>query len=160
MSTVISIRRAVATDVEALGDLYRVTIRRVSSQHYSPEQVEAWAGTAKRNESFLRRIDSQYFLIAEAEKRLAGFASITTDGSYVDFMYVDHLFQRQGVAGKLYAALEAYACTQRARNIESDVSITARPFFECKGFEVVQAQELLIAGVMLTNFKMRKTLTC
>ena len=40
------------------------------------------------------------------------------------------------------------------RNI--DASITARPFFEARGFQVVAAQSVVRRGQRLTNFRMEK----
>lgn len=48
---------------------------------------------------------------------------------------------------------------REATQIEADVSITAKQFFERKGFEVVQQQTVVRQGVELTNFKMKKSLT-
>ena len=40
----------------------------------------------------------------------------------------------------------------------AQVSLTARPFFEHAGFEVVSEQHLLVRGVALKNFCMEKML--
>ena len=40
--------------------------------------------------------------------------------------------------------------------LTSDVSKTARPFFEKVGFEVIKKQTVVRQGVELTNFKMKK----
>ncbi len=68
-------------------------------------------------------------------------------------MYVHKDFQGKGIASVLLDHL-----ITRAGNTEvsSDVSKTARPFFERKGFEVVKENHLEIDGVPISNFKMRK----
>ncbi len=43
-------------------------------------------------------------------------------------------------------------------NIMSDVSITARPFFEKHGFRIVKKQTVRIGDVELTNYKMEESL--
>lgn len=43
-------------------------------------------------------------------------------------------------------------------SLSADVSITARPFFERRGFEVVTEQHPVTAGVRMTNFHMAKSL--
>jgi len=154
----ILIRRAVEADVDALAALYRDTILTINSRHYNPEQVAAWAHTASRTDSLMRRMHTQYFLVAEIDGRIAGFGSITTDGSYLDFLYVHKDFQRMGIARTLYIALEDYARRRPAFFIHAEVSITARPFFESQGFLVLKEQQEHIDGVALTNFRMRKTL--
>lgn len=80
------------------------------------------------------------------------------NGDYLDFMYVHKDFQRQGIAEILLNALEAEAKRRDTKIITSDISKTARPFFEKKGYVVVNEQENLRAGVVLINYKMKKEL--
>ena len=40
--------------------------------------------------------------------------------------------------------------------VRVDASITARPFFEGRGYRVVRRQQVLRRGVVLTNFAMEK----
>ena len=42
--------------------------------------------------------------------------------------------------------------------IDTDSSITAKPFFEHKGYNIVRSQTIERKGVKLNNFKMRKKL--
>lgn len=42
------------------------------------------------------------------------------------------------------------------KRVFAEVSITAKPFFESKGFKVVKQQVVNIRGVELTNFIMEK----
>lgn len=48
---------------------------------------------------------------------------------------------------------------QGAVRITSEVSLTARPFFERKGYRVDREQQIDRGGVLLTNFLMYKTLS-
>ncbi|RYZ24199.1 MAG: GNAT family N-acetyltransferase [Chitinophagaceae bacterium] len=159
MKTAIRLRHASIDDVDALAALYRDTIGHINIRDYDEQQVAAWAGRSRNTESLVRRIGEQYFLVAHSGSKLTGFASITTDGTYLDFLYVHHEHQGEGIAGALYDTLEAYARSLRSAAIESDVSITARPFFEYKGFMALCRQEVVLDGVLLHNFRMRKELT-
>ncbi|RYZ18748.1 MAG: GNAT family N-acetyltransferase [Chitinophagaceae bacterium] len=158
MSTVHCIRRATAADAAALGALYRDTITHVNSRDYNAEQVAVWAGRAQRTESLLQRIEEQYFLVAEEDGQPTGFGSITA-GGFLDMLFVHKDHQGKGIANALVDMLESYAVRHDALLLTAEVSITARPFFEKKGFEVVQEQQVTIDGVRLTNFKMRKFLS-
>lgn len=152
------IRRATATDLENILQLFRKTIQTINSQDYSPEQIKVWGDGALKKDRWLKKIEEQYFLIAELSDAIAGFASITTNG-YLDFMYVSQDHQRKGVAKGLYTQLENFTQENGVAYITADVSITARPFFERQNFIVVQQQEVIIDGVFLTNFKMKKLLS-
>jgi len=46
----------------------------------------------------------------------------------------------------------------RITTVTTHASVTARPFFESRGYEVVQSQEVVREGIFLKNYKMNKTL--
>ena len=73
-------------------------------------------------------------------------------------MYVDKDYQGKGVASKIYDSLERFAIDKAIDKIVSDVSITAKPFFERMGFEVLQQQQVDIDIIKLINYKMQKRL--
>ena len=151
------IRRATPDDLEGIIRLFQDTIEAVNSAHYLPEQITVWKNGASKKERWLKKISEQYFLLAEINGKLAGFGSIADDG-YLDFMYVAKDLQHIGVASKIYGELEVYATKNHLVRIISDGSITAKAFFERKGFEVVREQSIEIDNVRLTNYKMQKHL--
>lgn len=150
-------RQATSNDLEKILQLFRETIETVNAKDYSPEQITVWKNGASKKERWLKKISEQYFLLAEIDKEIVGFGSITQDG-YLDFMYVSKNHQRIGVAQKIYSGLESFASEHQLDQIISDVSITAEPFFEKQGFEVLQEQEVNIDGITLSNYKMNKQL--
>ena len=87
---------------------------------------------------------------------IVGFADL--DGRYLDRLYVHKEHQRQGVATALAQALEGQAAAQGQVRMTTHASITARPFFEKRGYRVVKEQQVERKGVLLTNFVMEKTL--
>jgi len=154
----IAIKQATQSDLDTIIQLFSDTIGVVNAKDYSAEQIRVWKGGASKKEKWLKKISEQYFLIAEIDNRLAGFGSITHDG-YLDFMYVSKDHQGRGVASEIYNSLEKFAVEKRIDKIVSDVSITAKPFFEKQGFELLQEQQVAIDGVKLRNYKMQKPLT-
>lgn len=154
---IITIRQATSNDLEKILQLFKETIETVNAKDYSPEQITVWKNGASRKERWLKKIAEQYFLLAEIDKEVTGFGSITHDG-YLDFMYVSKDHQRMGVAQKIYIGLQEFAKSRQLPQITSDVSITAKPFFENQGFEVITEQQVSIDGIQLTNYKMRNYL--
>lgn len=150
-------RQATSNDLEKILQLFRETIETVNAKDYSPEQITVWKNGASKKERWLKKISEQYFLLAEIDKEIVGFGSITQDG-YLDFMYVSKNHQRIGVAQKIYSGLERFASEHQLDQIISDVSITAAPFFEKQGFGVLQEQEVNFDGITLSNYKMNKQL--
>ncbi|GHT14619.1 acetyltransferase [Planctomycetales bacterium] len=148
------IRNAALDDIPALKALYRDTIMVVNAVDYNTEQVRVWAETCERTDSLAKRIESQFFYVAELEYgKIVGFASFE-EPDYLDMMYVHKYHQRQGIGCMLLATIREKASELGATRIVSEVSITAKPFFEKYGFHVVQEQTVQVCGSGLTNYKM------
>ena len=149
------IRTATANDIDELKALYYNTITTVNTKDYNTEQIKAWSSTAGRTERLIKKINEQHFYIVETtDKIITGFASLSTLG-YLDMMYVHKDFQGKGIAKLLLEKILETAEILNLSIIESDVSITAKPFFEKQGFKVLKEQTVKIEGVVLTNFKMQ-----
>lgn len=73
-------------------------------------------------------------------------------------MYVHKDFQKQGIAAQLLKKIIETANTLGIKTIESDVSITAKSFFEKFHFIAVQQQVVVINDIQLANYKMRLAL--
>lgn len=71
-------------------------------------------------------------------------------------LFVHKDFCHQGIATSLYKYLEAYARERGAKRLTSEVSITAKPFFEKQGFQVDEEQKRKANQMRLTNYKMSK----
>lgn len=89
-------------------------------------------------------------MLVEEGDELLGMGSVTPDG-YLDTMYVSHLQQGRGIALLLMKQLEVFAGKQKASLLRSDVSITARPFFERMGFRIRAPQQVEMDGLIFDN---------
>lgn len=154
----IIIRQAILNDLQAMQDLFVQTILSICRHDYSPEQIAVWTSSIENTKRWTDKLMKQYFLIAEIHEKIVGYASLENN-EYVDFLYIHKDFQRKGIAHLLYSALEAKAIDQGTTLLTSDVSITARPFFEKKGFKMVEEQINYIKGVEIINYKMNKELS-
>jgi putative acetyltransferase len=152
------LRRATVADIPRIGQLFYDTITQINSADYSPAQVEAWRGGWQNTSGWQAKVEAQHFLVAEAPDGLAGFASLCPDG-YLDFLFVSARHQRQGVARQLLHALLQHATGLGLFSVYTDASRTARPFFAQYGFVVERAQQPVIRGVEVPNFRMVKPLT-
>ncbi|MGL6194154.1 MAG: GNAT family N-acetyltransferase [Thermoguttaceae bacterium] len=138
------IRRATLDDVPALKTLYQETITTIC---------------AERTDSLAKRIESQYFIVAVSESdEITGFASFE-EPDYLDMMYVHKDYQFQGIGKSLLTTIMEKASETGATRITSDVSITAKPFFDRHGFHMVKKQTVRIGYVELTNYIM-ENLSC
>ena len=138
-------------DLPEIADLFRKTILTVNCRDYSQEQVEVWA---KRWQNLLRRDEwflHLFTLVAEQDGKIIGYGNIDESG-YLDHLYVHRNYQRQGVATALCEALEVHTDC----NVTVDASITAKPFFEQRGYKLLKENSVELEGIFLTNFTMVK----
>ena len=96
-------------------------------------------------------------LVAEEGGEVIGFAELEDDG-HLDMLYLREDAVGRGVGRRLYGAVEQEARALGLSRVFAEVSITARPFFERRGFTVVREQTVHPNGVPLTNFVMEKPL--
>ena len=152
------IRDYVPADVDALIDLFRQAVRRVAIRDYSEAQVKAWAPDMAEREKWVERRASRPTWVAEIDGKVAGFTDLEPDG-HVDMMYVHPDFRGRGVANALMAKVEEAAAEQKLGRLYTEASITARPFFEKKGFRVIAPQTVHVRGQDLVNYRMEKFMT-
>jgi putative acetyltransferase len=153
----VSIRLSKLNDLTEMQEMFVDTISIICKDDYSPEQIKVWTSSVENTQRWTDKLTSQYFLIAELDNKIVGYASLENN-NYLDFLYVHKDHQRQGIANKLYIEIEKEAIKRKATVLNSDVSETARRFFEKKGFKTITPQTNKIKDVEITNYKMTKTL--
>lgn len=146
------LRRYESTDCEVLAQLFYDTVHAVNAGDYTPAQLDAWATGQTDTAAWNRRFLSTYTLVAIESGRIVGFGNIDEEG-YLDMLYVHRGFQCCGVATALCDALESSVTKSMYTTY---ASITARPFFEARGYRVVREQQVERRGESLTNFVMEK----
>lgn len=138
-------------DCEILAELFYNTVHTVNVKDYTKEQLDVWAtGTIdleKWNQSFMEH----YTLVAVDDEVIIGFGDIDKTG-YLDRLYVHSDYQGKRVATAICEQLEQAV----QGSIVTHASITARPFFENRGYKVVKEQQVERQGIFLTNFVMEK----
>ncbi len=141
-----------AEDCPEMAHLFYETVHTVNAKDYTQEQLNAWAtGNVDLNEwnaSFL----AHHTVVAEIDGKIVGFGDMDPSG-YLDRLFVHKDFQHRGVATAICDELET---TSAATEFTTHASVTARPFFEKRGYAVVKERQVERRGVWLTNFVMRK----
>jgi len=151
----IVIRRYEPSDLDAVINVFLRAIREVASRDYDAAQIDAWA-QADRDVWARRRLDRPTWL-ALIDGAVAGFSDLQSDG-HIDMLFVHPEHQRAGAANALLDQIESEARNQHLAIVDTDASLTARPFFEARAFEVVRSQVVEVRGARLTNFRMQKCL--
>lgn len=158
MNTDFTIRMARLSDAFELKELFQDTVLNINKQDYSKTEVEDWASCGNDLSLIKEMIRTHYFIVAiNRQSQIVGFSSITKQG-YLHSMFVHKDFQGKGIATILLNKIERYATTTGIIRITSEVSLTARPFFEKRGYIVEKEQKLKANQLSLTNFQMAKEL--
>lgn len=153
----IVIRKGSSNDLDAMQKLFTETIEVICRKDYNDEQRRAWQSGIENKARWQSVLRDQYVLIAENNHTIAGFCTLD-QGNYIDLLFVDKNEQDKGIASRLYTMIEEEALKQNQKQLTADVSKTARPFFEKKGFQVVNEQTVNVRGIDLINYKMIKNL--
>ncbi len=139
-------------DAPALLALFHDTVHTVCAADYAPAQLDAWAPADRDAAAWTAGLLRRTTLVAEEDGQIVGFGNIGPDG-YLDLLYVHKDHQRQGIATALCDALETLYPVEQ---VTVHASVTARPFFEGRGYRAIQAQQVERRGQRLTNFVMEK----
>lgn len=140
------------TDINEVADLFYNTVHTVNIKDYSQSQINVWAtgklDISRWNKSLLKN----YSIVAIQEEKIFGFGDID-ETNYLDHLYVHKDFQGRGIAKAIYYELEKKA---KGGTIIVHSSITAKPFFERRGYKALRKQLVKLEGISLTNYVMEK----
>lgn len=146
------IREYQSSDCDKLAKLFYNTVHIVNAKDYSSEKLNVWAtgqiDLKKWNQSFLEH----HCLVAIDDGMIVGFGDIDCTG-YLDRLFVHSHYQRRGIATALCNQLEQLV---NVNTITTHASITAKPFFETRGYQVIKEQQVERQGIKLINFVMVK----
>ena len=151
----ITIRHYQSWDAPELWNIFYHTIRHINRRDYSQAQVCAWAPDHLDPALWQQKMDDISPYIAELEGRVVGYADLQADG-LIDHFFCHDQYHGRGVGGQLMEHIFAQSKAQSINRLHSEVSITARPFYQRFGFVVSSEQMLEIRGARLKNFVMEK----
>ena len=155
-SILLTIRPLAERDIPEMQALFRDTVLHVNVRDYSLDEVEDWASCGDSEEHWRRLLSENSFVGAFGEQgRLLGFSSMNPTG-HLHSMFVHKDRQGAGVGSRLLSEVEKMAREYGVRRIGAEVSVTARPFFEARGYSVVKEQKAKANRMYLTNFVMEK----
>lgn len=143
------------SDLREILELFYNTVHTVNAGDYTPRQLSAWADGSADLAEWNRTLLEHTALAAVEGETIVGFGDIDASG-YLDRLYVHKDFQRRGIASALCDALER---SVEAERIVTHASVTARPFFEGRGYRVIGEQQAVRHGVAMTNYRMEKRLS-
>lgn len=141
-------------DCREMAELFFDTVHTVNRRDYTEAEVEAWAPGLPDMEQWNKSFLEHCTLVALECGKIVGFGDMDRNG-YLDRLYVHRDYQGKGIAAAICGQLEGRF---PAKRITTYASVTAKPFFEKRGYRVVREQQVERQGVLLTNFVMEKWL--
>lgn len=145
------IRKYETTDCEEIAELFYNTVHSINAKDYTKEQLDVWATDKIDLEKWNKSLLQNYSIVAIDKDTIIGFGDIDKTG-YIDHLFVHKEYQKKGVATAI--------CNKLEQSIQGKIfthaSITAKPFFQKRGYLVIKKQEVERQGIYLTNFVMEK----
>lgn len=145
------LRKYHPSDCKELTELFYHTVHTVNVKDYTKEQLDVWATGQVDFETWNQSLLEHYSIVAIENEVITGFGDIDQTG-YLDRLYVHADYQGKGIAGAICDKLERAV----PGSITTHASITAKSFFEKRGYQVVKEQQVERQGILLTNFVMIK----
>ena len=145
------IREYQASDCKEITELFYNTVHNVNAKDYTKEQLDVWATGQVDLKKWNESLQEHFSVVAVDDEIIVGFGDIDKDG-YLDRLFVHFNYQGKGIATAI--------CNQLEQAVEGKItthaSITAKPFFEKRGYKVVKEQQVERQGIFLTNYVMIK----
>lgn len=151
------IRKSNMTDQESIAAFIQETIRTINLADYSEEHVLIWSNAISL-EMLEARFDSVIQYVADADGEVVGVGDIRVDTEEVDFLYIHKNYIGKGIGSSLLEKLEEAARESGLTALSVTSSITAKPFFERKGFVVQDEYVKTMSGKDFKVFLMKKEL--
>ena len=145
------IRKYQQSDCREWTELFYNTVHTVNVKDYTKEQLDVWATGEVDLEKWNQSLQEHYSIVAVENNVIVGFGDIDKTG-YLDRLFVHANYQGRGIATAICNQLELAV----EGNIITHASVTARPFFEKRGYQVVKEQQAKRQGTYLTNYVMVK----
>ncbi len=138
-----------------LAMLFYDTVHNINKADYTPQELDVWAtgmiDIKKWNESLM----NHYSLVAWKDDKIIGFADMAYDG-YLDRLYVHKDYQRIGIATALADGLENNVKGRGVNIFTVYASITAKGFFEKRGYKIIRENIVERCNVKIKNYFMKK----
>lgn len=148
------LRKYKTSDCRHLAELFYHTVHSVNAKDYKKEQLDVWAtgivDLQEWDESFLNHCT----VVAVENNEIVGFGDMD-DSGYLDRLFVHPDHQGEGIASTICDELEY---SVNGKKITTHSSITARGFFENRGYRVILKQTVIKNGVPLANYVMEKNI--
>ena len=153
----VALRPYLPADAKRCAEIFRLSIEELAADDYNEEQREAWAARADDEPAFGAKLSGALTLLALIDGAVAGFASLK-GADFIQMLFVDPEFARQGVGRTLVEALTKLAAARGATTLTVEASDAAKPLFDKLGFVAQKRNLKRVGDQWLANTTMTKSL--
>lgn len=136
--------------------LFYNTAYKINAKDHTPSQLDVWAPKKSIYRHIFKKNISKYAIMAKSGDVSFGYGNIDDKGC-LDHLYVASNRQGQGIGSTLCDALENRAKNCGAKTVRVQAFVTAKGFFERRGYVVIKEQFVIRQGVALKNYVMIKS---
>lgn len=154
-----NIRKALASDAQAIFDLRNRSIRRLCKGFYQDDLLFRWTEGVVPSSEFVEFV-SQLMYVAESSGRVIGCGAVSLLDGKVDAVFVDPDHAGNGIGRKVMQLLEEIAVEGGStETLHLEATLNATPFYAKLGFSVDSASLYISPrGFSLECIKMSKSL--
>lgn len=149
------IRKYQNSDLPALANIYRGSIRHLGTESYSKEQVEVWSSFSDDIQDFENWLKgATTFVAVDSNNACVGFGGLEEHGR-ISSLFVASEWMRKGVGTGLLGRLLEEARLHALTMVTTEASEFSRPLFEKCGFVVREIEYTEFKGVKFTRYVMQ-----
>ena len=146
------LRKYTSNDCIALTELFYNTVHHINRKDYTQYQCNVWATKTVDLEQWNNSFLQHYCIVAEKNGVIVGFGDIDKTG-YLDRLFVHYKYQHKKIASAICDELEKAV---NVTEIITYASITAKGFFEKRGYKVIKEQQVKKNCIFFQNYVMTK----
>lgn len=131
------VRKARPSDSKQIYEAHQKSIREICISHYSPEQIEGWAGFDYVPEHWPRTMEKDFVWVVEVEGKVQGFGHFTKRSSEVgeiEGLYLAPQAKNLGVGKIIVQEMLAQAKSMNLSKLVLGATKNAKGFYEKMGF--------------------------
>lgn len=145
------IRAYRSSDIGEITELFFRTVRETTAGEYTEKQRAVWAPCRPDPDIWDRELRAHHTAVVLDKGIIVGFGDIHPSG-FLDRLFVHAEHQRKGIGSILCCRLEKAV----PGTVTVHASLTARAFFEKRGYTVLAARTENRNGISLPYFLMEK----
>lgn len=135
------IRKAQPADIKQITAIQVESLRKLCANDYRDRDLQALVRSKQRD----RNWDETIF-VAETSAGIVGFCALSNISPFIQALFVHPNWTRQGIATELIAALEAEAINRQIKRLIVNSSLTAKPFYQARGYQVIRMRHHIWVG--------------